>query len=319
MNQKPTVSAIIIFLNAEKFIEEAIQSVLAQTYEDWELLLVDDGSTDQSTQIAQHYAEQNKQRVFYLEHQNHQNRGMSASRNLGIRHARGKYIAFLDADDVWLPQKLEYQVRIMNAQPEAGMVYGNTLYWYSWTGDQADQQLDHIPPLGVAPNTLVDPPQLLQLYLSGKAAVPCTCSILVRHEVIERIGGFEESFRGMYEDQAFYTKICLTEPVYVTDVCLDQYRQHADSSCYIATNTGQANTARLNFLDWIITYLVSNQNKNPAIWMVLRRELWLNRQPVHRYLTVHTYHMLRRMKKWLLWLEEKTIPTSIRYWLWSRV
>ena len=114
MSNKPLVSAIIIFLNAEKFIEEAIESVFAQTYENWELLLVDDGSTDSSTRIALRYAEQHHDKVRYLEHSGHQNLGMSAARNLGISHAKGAYLAFLDADDVWLPRKLEQQVAIMN-------------------------------------------------------------------------------------------------------------------------------------------------------------------------------------------------------------
>src|SRR5215218_10922420 len=99
MSAKPLVSAIIIFLNEERFIEEAIQSVFAQSYENWELLLVDDGSSDASTRIALRYAEEHPGRVRYLEHPGHQNRGMSASRNLGISHTKGEYIACLDADD----------------------------------------------------------------------------------------------------------------------------------------------------------------------------------------------------------------------------
>src|SRR5437773_4242914 len=99
MTNKPLVSVIIIFLNAEKFIEEAIESVLAQTYDHWELLLVDDGSIDSSTEIALRYAEQYPGKVNYLEHEGHQNRGMSASCNLGIRNTKGEYIAFLDVDD----------------------------------------------------------------------------------------------------------------------------------------------------------------------------------------------------------------------------
>src|SRR5829696_811917 len=102
MNSKPLVSSVMIFFNAERFIREAIESVFAQTYDNWELLLVDDGSTDDSTQIALHYAEQYPERVRYLEHPGHQNRGMSASRNLGVSQAKGEYIALLDADDVWL-------------------------------------------------------------------------------------------------------------------------------------------------------------------------------------------------------------------------
>src|SRR5215211_6343875 len=114
VSTKPLVSVVIPFLNAERFIQEAIESVFAQTYDNWELLLVDDGSNDGSTRIALEYAERNSGRVRYLQHPGHRNRGVSASRNLGISSARGEYIAFLDADDVWLPHKLEQQVEILN-------------------------------------------------------------------------------------------------------------------------------------------------------------------------------------------------------------
>ena len=84
MSNKPLVSVIVIFFNAEKFIQEAIESVFAQTYDAWELLLVDDGSTDESLAIAQRCAKQYSGKVRHLEHAGQQNRGMSASRNLGI-------------------------------------------------------------------------------------------------------------------------------------------------------------------------------------------------------------------------------------------
>src|SRR6478672_466011 len=116
MNISPLVSSIIIFFNAEKFFEEAIESVLAQTYGNWELILADDGSTDGSTAIALRYAQQYPEKIRYVEHEGHQNCGMSATRNLGICHAKGEYIAFLDADDVWFPYKLEQQVEIMKSQ-----------------------------------------------------------------------------------------------------------------------------------------------------------------------------------------------------------
>src|SRR5690349_14319499 len=104
MSNNPSVSIIVIFLNAVQFIEEAIESVFGQSYDDWELLLVDDGSTDGSAEAAARYAEQWPDKVRYLTHAGRRNRGMSASRNLGIKQARGRYVAFLDADDVWLPQ-----------------------------------------------------------------------------------------------------------------------------------------------------------------------------------------------------------------------
>jgi glycosyltransferase involved in cell wall biosynthesis len=72
--------------------------------------------------------------VRYLEHEGHQNLGMSASRNLGIRHAQGEYLAILDADDVWLLHILEEQVAVLESHPEAAIVYGSLYWWYSWTG-----------------------------------------------------------------------------------------------------------------------------------------------------------------------------------------
>src|SRR5438105_10809941 len=126
----PLVSVVIIFLNGGKYLQEAIESVLAQTYTNWELLLVDDGSTDASTGIAKDYQQRDPGRVQYLEHSGHENRGMSASRNLGIGRASGALIALLDADDVWLPDKLAQQVAIMQRHPEVGLLANPALYWY---------------------------------------------------------------------------------------------------------------------------------------------------------------------------------------------
>src|SRR5262245_51717549 len=90
------VSIVTPFLNAGTFIQEAVDSVLVQTYPHWELLLVDDGSTDESTAIAQAFAAAHPHRIRYLSHEGCVNKGASASRNLGTRVARGKYVAFLD-------------------------------------------------------------------------------------------------------------------------------------------------------------------------------------------------------------------------------
>jgi glycosyltransferase involved in cell wall biosynthesis len=150
MSHQPLVSIIIPFFNAQQFLAEAIESVFAQSYNNWELILVDDGSIDRSSEIATGYAKRHS-RVFCLEHKDHSNRGACASRNLGVRTAHGEYIALLDADDVWLPRKLEQQVAILTSQPEAGMVYGATQYWYSWTGEAQAMERDYVRSLGVPP------------------------------------------------------------------------------------------------------------------------------------------------------------------------
>lgn len=313
MNTKPLVSGIIIFLNGEKFIEEAIASVFAQTYDNWELLLVDDGSTDNSTEIAKQYAQKYPETVRYLEHEGHQNRGMSATRNLGIRHAKGEYIAFLDADDVWLPQKLEKQVDIFCSQPTAAVVCGPTQWWYSWTGKAEDIFLDSMREVAPEYNTLFEPPMLLTLLLQNKARTPATCGVLIRRTLFESTGGFEGSFRGMYEDQAFFTKVYLKAPVFITDECLDRYRQHPNSCSSMAEQTGQyspghMNPTHLTFLKWLAEYLHQQGVDNAELLKALQHAIWSYEHPFLYYFSRPT-HFVRLIGR-------KLLPFRTRESLW---
>jgi len=256
----PLVSCIIIFLNEERFLEEAIRSVFAQTYPNWELMLVDDGSTDRSSEIARRYAADNPERVRYLEHPAHENRGMSASRNLGFSHTHGCYIALLDGDDAWLPNKLVDQVAILNDHPDAAMTYGRTRFWYGWTGDRVHRRREWLTPLGVPPNQIVAPPVLLTNFLRNESTGLSNCSVLVRREVVEQVGGWEDEFRTLYEDMVLWTKILSRWPAFVSDRTWDLYRQHPGNSAVSAAVEGiwtsvGPNPARKRFLEWMSTYL----------------------------------------------------------------
>jgi glycosyltransferase involved in cell wall biosynthesis len=317
MSSSSLISVIVIFLNAERFLDEAVKSVLDQTYPHWELLLVDDGSTDASTKIAHRYAAQYPRQVRYLEHPDHQNQGTGASRDLGISHAQGEYVAFLDADDVWLPHKLAEQVAILDAQPEAGMLYGKTLYWYSWTENPEDLGRDYVWRLGVRPNTLIQPPRLLPLLLRGKADVPGPSTTLLRHSAIRDIGGFDGAFRGLYEDQAFYAKMCLRFPVYVSGACWHRYRQHPDAITAVARRMGDQIPARLFFLTWLQEYLVEQGQEDFEVWQALQAELWRLHYPVWLPPSEPLEYLMRWAKKWLLRLEERVLPAAVRRWLWS--
>ncbi len=301
MSKQSLVSIITPFLNAEKFFEEAIESVIAQTYKNWELFLVDDGSTDASTLIAKKYVQQYLGKIYYLEHSNHQNRGKSISRNLGIDKAKGEYIALLDADDVFLPQKLEKQVAILEAQPQAAMVYGATEYWYGWTGNSHDSQKDFVAKLGVKPDTLFQPYTLLTLFLNNGGIVPCTCGLLARRDIVRSVGCFEETIQNMYEDQVFLAKICLKSPVFVESGCWDKYRQHPESSSYVAIRTGEyhpkkANPARRTFLTWLVNYIVEQGIKNAELWQVLNKQLRPYRYPQVYKFWSSTKHLIRALK-----------------------
>lgn len=313
MTSKPLVSVIIIFLDAEKFIREAVESVLAQTYENWELFLVDDGSSDGSTKIALRYANQFPEKVRYLEHEKHQNRGMSASRNLGLEYANGKYVAFLDADDVWLPQKLEEQVTILLSHSEAAMVYGPARYWYSWTGKPEDVKRDFVQELGVPANTLIKPPTLLTLLLQNEGTTPSPSGILGRREVIEQIGRFEESFRNMFEDLVFYAKLYLNATVFVAEKCWYHYRQHPDACVTTAVRTGQYHSVRLKFLTWLEKYLLKQGVKGSELWKLLQQQLLPYRHPKVLQVRTHIRDFIEQTKRMLRWIGRKTLPFGVRH------
>src|SRR5262249_31632780 len=156
-----------------------------------------DGSTD----IARDYAGRFPEKIRYLEHEGHANRGSSCARNLGIRDAKGAYIAFLDADDVWTPDKLRRQTALLASHPQAALVYGLSQWWYSWAGVSGGGEHDFVHGLGVPANAVIRPPELLWRWVVNQdAAIPNPSSILVRRDVIGKVGAFEERFRGMYDD-----------------------------------------------------------------------------------------------------------------------
>jgi glycosyltransferase involved in cell wall biosynthesis len=274
MSSNPLVSIVLCFFNGEKFIRESIESVLSQTYGAWELLLVDDGSTDASTEIALQYAKQHPERIFYLEHDGHINCGVACSRNLAVRHSKGQFIALLDVDDIWLPHKLERQVAILVSKPEAAMVYGASQYWYSWTGNHEDLKRDYQPDLGVQEDTLFEPPSLLSLvHPLGRATAPPPSDLLLRCDAVEQVSGFEEGFTGiyqLYEDQAFLIKIYLTQGVFVSSECWDKYRIHPDSCVSAVTKSGQYHKVRLFFLNWLKKYLSEKKVEDVHVWGALQ-------------------------------------------------
>lgn len=313
------VSAIIIFLNEERFLEEAIASVLTQTYPDWELLLVDDGSEDGSRALAQCYAARYPNKIRYYEHPGHQNRGMSASRNLGVDHARGAYIAFCDADDVWLPGKLEHQVEALQAFPEAAMVCGPLIGWHSWTGQPADLHRDYLYGVGSDghhpfANRLAPPPQLLALFLRKEHFAPS--GGLIRREAFEQVGGFEVGFRGGHEDLVFQVKLCLRAAVYVQDEAWYKYRIHPNSSERRDRRAGHHLAHRVTYLTWVADYLARQGATDPVLKEALHVALWPVRHPrLHPLLDQYRLGKFRlRMRLWSL--ARRHLPQTVRRILW---
>ncbi|MBP2675895.1 MAG: glycosyl transferase family 2 [Deltaproteobacteria bacterium] len=316
-NSNPLVSVVIIFLNEERFLREAIESVFAQTSDDWELLLVDDGSTDGSSEIARGYAERSPWKVRYLIHEGHRNRGMSASRNLGIRNACGKYISYLDGDDVWLPNKLEEQVAILESHREAAMVYGPLQRWFSWNGNPSDLHREHLVGAGrkgVHPHwdTLVTPPAVVTLFLPDEYFIPG--GILIRREAIDSVGLYDEAFRGMYEDTVMMTKICLEFPVFVSGNVWYKYRMHPDACTFVSWRNGESDSAFLTYLHWVEKYLTEKGIRDARVWGALQKAQWRCRH-ANLYRLRDLQYLKWWAKKMVKSMARRSLPETSRRWI----
>jgi glycosyltransferase involved in cell wall biosynthesis/SAM-dependent methyltransferase len=261
----PRVSIVVPFFNAERFLDQAVQSVLAQTWQDWELLLVDDGSTDGSGAIARRYVMADPGRIRCLEHPGHRNLGLPASRNLGHQHARGEFLAPLDADDVWLPDKLTQQVAVLDAHPDVALVFGAPLYWYGWTGEPEDQARDHVIDLKLPADRVYLPPNLLLPLLRGEAPWICPCDTLMRRNAVTALGGFDFPWQ-VCEDTAFFSKMLLHYPAFVSSRTWDRYRQRPDSMWATSKATGTHDLARRRYLRWFEDYLGRQGVGDGPVW-----------------------------------------------------
>lgn len=173
-------------LNQEKFIADSLDSVIRQTFRDWELIIVDDGSTDKTASIVRNYTD-DRIRYFY-----HPNQGVSETRNAGINHARGEYIAFLDADDLFHPEKLKAQVDLLDSNPETGLVYVSRF--------EIDKD-------GIELNLVLQPATatLSNIVLEFPFA---PSDLMIRRYWLEKAGGFDRSFV-INEDREWYVRMIL--------------------------------------------------------------------------------------------------------------
>jgi glycosyltransferase involved in cell wall biosynthesis len=298
MRIQPVVSVIIIFLDEEKYLQEAIESVFAQSFPAWELLLVDDGSTDGSTDIARDWAERYPNRVRYLEHDGHANCGMSASRNLGMGKAAGKYTSFLDGDDVWLPTKVKEQVAILEEHPEAAMVYAPLKMWYSWTGEPDDIDGDFLYGVssdGAYPfrDELIEPPALLSTFLRHEEYLPG--GFMAKRETMLRLAPYENEFRGPYSDTVALVKLCLHEKVYASTKVWYLYRKHEESNTYISWIEDTGFAEQRLYLDWVEEYFYEIGLEDPELWRILNRMLLPHRHPIRYVFRRQLLRFTRRL------------------------
>jgi cellulose synthase/poly-beta-1,6-N-acetylglucosamine synthase-like glycosyltransferase len=263
------VSIITPYRDAADFLAEAIESVLAQTVSGWELLLVDDRSSDAGVAIARDYAARDP-RIRMLDTAGRERTGAAAARNVGLAAAHGEFVAFLDADDLLLPGKLEQELGIAERFPQAALICG-TARW-QFLGSEGSDWIDRVRHVATG---IHEPPRLLEtLILLRTDQVPCTCAVLARRDAVIGAGGFEESLK-LYEDQSVWVKLFARYPAYLGGHLTSIYRQHADSTSARAERAGEYHRTRLHparaaFLDWVDQYLRSERLEAPSTMRALR-------------------------------------------------
>ena len=197
------VCVILPVYNGARYLAEAIESVLAQTWSDRSIVVVDDGSTDESAEIASGFPEVRVIRQA--------NAGVSAARNRALRETRSEYVVFLDSDDRLLPQALLVGVSLLDASPELGFVFG-----FNELIDASGQRFGRSrEPLAKA--------DFLTL-LAGEGLVP-PASAVFRRSALERVGGFDTRLR-IAEDHELYLRIALEFPIHCHNQVVVQYRTH---------------------------------------------------------------------------------------------
>jgi glycosyltransferase involved in cell wall biosynthesis len=273
--KRPFVSIIIPIYNAANYILETLESVLHQKYKDWELLLIDDGSSDSSVEIVQQFVSDHPGRANLLFHANRMNKGSSASRNLGLTLAKGELICFLDADDVWNSNFLDFYVHIFDEYPDISMAYGPFVSWHSQSSNNGNQALDSVQRLKIRANRVIDAHTLFRLFLADEDAVPSPSGVMFRHSAISKVAGWEEIFQGMYDDQVLYSKLFLCGiTIYITDQCLYRYRRHDQSLCFIALKENRIYEARKKYLEWLRQYLLQNGQQPTNMIKIVNEHLW---------------------------------------------
>lgn len=205
----PEVSVIITTYNRSDFLGFTVKSVLSQTYDNFELIIVDDGSTDDTSEIVKSY---NDARIIYYYQEN---KGQNPARNIGMKLSRGKYIAHLDSDDIWHPDKLKRQVKILETFPDIGLVYCGTQL-VDKTNTVIGRQ-----PLVIHRGTVLDKLLMTNFLYNG------SCS-LFRSECLKKVGVFDESFKRM-TDWEFYLKFAIYYKFYGIDEYLLNYRIHNET------------------------------------------------------------------------------------------
>lgn len=285
----PLVSVIIPAYNAETFIEKTLHSVLYQTYQNLEVLVVDDGSQDRTPEIIKSIAQQDKRVVLWQQ----KNAGVAAARNLGIEKSQGEFIAPIDADDIWYPENIEKQVQcFLESEPSVGLVY-------SWSVD-IDQ--DDVP-TGIFRAAKIEGE--VYFTLVGHNFIGNASSSMIRRDCFEQIGGYNCQFKEQdaqgCEDWDLYLRIADVYQFRVVPEFLVGYRKMTNSMSRDYTKMAKSHTLVMQ----------SVRQKHPEIMTAL---YGFSSSSLYIYFA-HQSNSSKDHKTTLFWLYQAIKFDSITPWI----
>ncbi len=260
------MTVIIPCYNGEDWVELAVRSALAQTYRHLEVIVVDDGSSDSSSTIVRQLAEADSRLQLVVQ----ENQGVGAARNHGIRLAKGEYIAPLDHDDVWSPEKIEKQLNCMLAAEEAGETVGLVYCWSEIIDEEGRIIRKGIPRKG--PSGRVFNALLVDNFM-GNGSTP-----LVRTELAREVGGYQEASASGCEDWVFDLMLAYISDVAVVEEYLVGYRQFERSMSHntekmLSAHDEMIQVLRENF-ESIPSSAIRDSRTAMRLWMLYRSPLF---------------------------------------------
>lgn len=226
-----TVDVIIPAFNAAKYLPIALESVFSQTFDDWQILLVDDGSTDNTAEVIAPFLDRFGSKIRYIKQNN---RGLPAARNTAIRASTSEFLALLDADDVWMPCRLSESLKVLAERPRAGLAYGlitcidpEGRILKTWNEGNPRHAEGRIAPY---------------IYMR-KVELPCP-TITFRRKCVDEVGLFDETMRAT-EDRELWLRIALRYEVAFVPKVVAAYRVSPDS---MSTDPQRMLQAQLQFI-----------------------------------------------------------------------
>jgi glycosyltransferase involved in cell wall biosynthesis len=258
------ISVIIPTYNMASYLPEAIESVLAQTYKDLEIIVIDDGSTDNTKEVVVPYLN----RIQFLELANG---GPSKARNCAIRRSSGEYVAFLDADDTWYPDKLERQMAIFSYRPNHNLVYSDALI--TSTNDSQEDRLWFSYKRRVKSGWVFS-------YLLNENFITLS-SVIVKRDCLERAGLFDEDLK-CWEGYDLWLRIAFENQIGIVNAPLFLKRLHGSNLLYTET---------LNWIIGLITIMKKWENEDLNLAEVDRKTI--NQKLKTHYARLAAYYLAR--------------------------